>query len=290
MAVEWQADGAEHTRHTLEGARGACGLECPGKPFAVPPLLAGFVALAISLAALWASLLSRGGAAMACAVGTAILSGQGWPGGAILLAFFIPTSLVSRALPDLTTRFDAKDGPRDAWQVLANGGIAAIVAAAYHGRSVGLIAAAAALAAAAADTWATSLGAGSPTPPRSLLTGARVPPGSSGGVTWRGTAGGAIGGAVVAMVVALVARSATAGVITFLCGAGGMLLDSLLGAALQGRFVCPDCQRPTERRIHRCGSRTTLVGGVPWLGNDGVNLMATGAAALAALLLAGYQG
>jgi uncharacterized protein (TIGR00297 family) len=253
----------------------------------VPLLLAGFVALLISLAAWRASLLSRGGAVTAWAVGAAILSGQGWPGGAVLLAFFIPTSLVSRMLPDLTARFDAKEGPRDAWQVLANGGAAAVVALAFHGQAAGLIAAAAALAAAAADTWATSWGAGSRTPPRSLLTGAVVSAGSSGGVTWRGTAGGAAGGAVVAMIAALVTRSAAVGVITFLCGASGMLLDSLLGAGLQGRFVCPACQRPTERRIHRCGSRTTSVGGLAWLGNDGVNLMATGAAALAALLLAG---
>lgn len=253
----------------------------------MPLPLAGLLALLVSLAAWRTALLTREGALAACAVGAAILGGQGWPGAAVLLAFFIPTSLVSRALPDATVRFDAKEGPRDGWQVAANGGAAALAAVLLAHEPSGFEAAAAALAAAAADTWATSWGAGSHRPPRSILTGAPVPPGSSGGITWRGSAGGAGGSAVVAAVATAVTANPRLGLITFLCGVGGMLLDSLLGAALQGRFVCPQCEQPTERRIHRCGSRTRPVGGLAWLGNDGVNLLATSGAALAALLLGG---
>ncbi len=253
----------------------------------MPLPLAGLVALLVSLAAWRASLLTREGAIAACVVGTAILGGQGWPGAAVLLAFFVPTSLVSRALPDATGRFDAKEGPRDGWQVAANGGAAALAAVALAHDPTGFEAAAAALAAAAADTWATSWGADSRRPPRSILTGAPVPSGSSGGVTWRGSAGGAGGSAVVALVATAVTANPRLGMITFLCGVGGMLLDSLLGASFQGRFVCPQCQLTTERRTHRCGCRTRPVGGLEWLGNDGVNLLATAGAALAALLLGG---
>jgi uncharacterized protein (TIGR00297 family) len=253
----------------------------------VPLPLAAIVALVISLAAWRASLLTRNGAAAACLVGLGLLGGQGWPGAAILMAFFVPTSLVSRLLPDATARFDAKEGPRDGWQVAANGGAAALAALMFRHQAAGLVVAAGALAAAAADTWATSWGAGSRRPPRSILTFSTVPAGSSGGVSWRGSAGGACGGAVVALVAAWCSGTAGVGLITFLCGIGGMLLDSLLGAALQGRFVCPRCELSTERRIHRCGSRTRPVGGVAWLGNDGVNLLTTSGAALAAWLLAG---
>jgi uncharacterized protein (TIGR00297 family) len=288
MVLVWAAkDGAELTRHPRGGARGACGPESPGEHCAVPLPLAALVALVISLAAWRASLLTREGAAAACLVGLALLGGQGWPGAAILLAFFLPTSLVSRLLPDATARFDAKEGPRDGWQVAANGGAAALAAVVFRHQAAGLVVAAGALAAAAADTWATSWGAGSRRPPRSILNFSTVAAGSSGGVSWRGSAGGACGGAAVALVAAWSSGSARAGLITFLCGIGGMLLDSLLGAALQGRFVCPRCELPTERRIHRCGSRTRPVGGVAWLGNDGVNLLATSGAALAAWLLAG---
>jgi len=256
----------------------------------MPLPLAGLVALLVSLAAWRASLLTREGAIAAGVVGTTILTGQGWPGAAVLLAFFVPTTLISRALPDATSRFDAKEGPRDAWQVAANGGAAALAAAALAHNPAGFGAAAAALAAAAADTWATSWGAGSRGPPRSILSGAVVPPGSSGGISWRGSAGGGLGSAVVALVAAIVSGNPRLGLITFLCGVGGMLLDSLLGAALQGRFVCPQCRQPTERRGHRCGSRTMPVGGFTWMGNDGVNLLATSGAALAALLLGGRPG
>jgi uncharacterized membrane protein len=59
-----------------------------------------------------------------------------------------------------------------------------------------------------------------------------------------------------------------------------MLGDSLLGATLQGRFTCPACDLPSERRVHRCGAATRLTGGWRALDNDGVNLLATTIAGL----------
>jgi uncharacterized membrane protein len=63
----------------------------------------------------------------------------------------------------------------------------------------------------------------------------------------------------------------------------GMLADSVMGAAWQGRFLCPGCGRATERRVHRCGRQTVPTGGVVWLSNDGVNGLATALAALGGL-------
>ena len=67
-----------------------------------------------------------------------------------------------------------------------------------------------------------------------------------------------------------------------LVGFGGMLLDSALGAAAQGRFRCPRCAETSEWPRHRCGAVTVHEGGLPWLDNDGVNLASAAAAALAA--------
>jgi uncharacterized membrane protein len=67
-------------------------------------------------------------------------------------------------------------------------------------------------------------------------------------------------------------------------GTGGMVLDSVLGATLQGRFHCPPCGVDSEHRVHRCGSPTVHTGGLPWLTNDGVNAVSTAAGALAGMV------
>ena len=64
-------------------------------------------------------------------------------------------------------------------------------------------------------------------------------------------------------------------VFALLYGSAGMLLDSLLGATLQGRFRCDACAEATERRVHRCGAPTRRVGGLRWISNDAINAITT---------------
>ncbi|MDP9364853.1 MAG: DUF92 domain-containing protein, partial [Chloroflexota bacterium] len=139
-----------------------------------------------------------------------------------------------------------------------------------------------AIAAATADTWATEVGALSPTPPRLLLGDAPVPPGTSGGVTPIGTAAAVAGALVIAGGHAIgVAGGWTPGALplTFwgiaLAGFAGGLADSLLGASVQAEYRCPVCLVPTERTRHRCGAPTVLVRGHPSVTNDVVNAAAT---------------
>jgi uncharacterized protein (TIGR00297 family) len=167
------------------------------------------------------------GAVAALAVGLSTLWGFGWRGFALLLAFFISGSL-------LTPKKEGGGRRRNERQVLANGGVAAL--AALAGSWAGF---AGALATATADTWASEIGRHSRSAPRLITTAARVPAGTDGGMTLLGTAGGVVGAA-------------------FIAGAGiaGMLLDSLLGATVQGK--------------------------VRWFDNDVVNLAATLAGAIIA--------
>ena len=102
-----------------------------------------------------------------------------------------------------------------------------------------------------------------------------MPAGTSGGVTSLGTAGGAAGAVAIAAAGAWASGTVTLLPAASLIGFGGMLLDSALGAAAQGRFRCPSCAERSEWRIHRCGRRTVHEGGVAWLSNDGVNLVAS---------------
>jgi uncharacterized protein (TIGR00297 family) len=218
--------------------------------------------------------LSRGGALAACVVGAAVAAGSGAAGFGVLAAFFLSSSLLTPG-----------GGRRTAIQVAANGGLAAALALLSRLGGPFPVAFAGALAAAAADTWSTELGARSKRTPRLVTTGRPVPPGTSGGITWLGTLGGVASAAFVAGVAALLGIVAPRSVPWVVAGgfAGG-LGDSVLGATLQARYRCPACSATGEQPRHSCGQNAVLVGGVRWITNDTVNLAATiVGAALAAL-------
>jgi len=240
----------------------------------------------VAALAWYAGTLTRSGAIVAAIVGLLVLTGTGWEGGAVLAAFFVSSNLVSRIGPPVPASGDAKGDRRDAWQVLANGGIAA--AAAILPRvdpQLRLWLVTAALAAAAADTWATSVGLRSRRPPRLLWTRRQVPPGTSGGVTRAGFAAGVAGATIVAAVGATGTGLALLWPAGTLVGFLGMVVDSALGGALQGRFYCEQCKEPSEWPVHRCGMSTERTAGWRWLNNDMVNFLSTLAAALAAWIV-----
>jgi uncharacterized membrane protein len=58
-------------------------------------------------------------------------------------------------------------------------------------------------------------------------------------------------------------------------GLAGSMMDSVLGATVQGSYRCPRCGKVTESRVHRCGTRTELIKGASWVNNDLVNTVAT---------------
>ncbi len=236
--------------------------------------------------------LSRSGAFAAAVVGAAS-SAAGWGWAALLVGWFAASSALTRlgaaTKAARTAATLPANGPRSAIQVWANGGVFAVAAvlATMLDEPLWGVAAVGALAAAAADTWATEIGTLLGGVPRSIVTGRAVEPGLSGGITLHGTLGGAAGAAAVAVPG------------TFLVGgefsmlwplvAAGMLGgvgDSLLGATLQAKRYCPRCARWTERATHDCGVATEPGRGWPWMTNDTVNLLATliGAAAAAWLL------
>jgi len=240
------------------------------------------LAALVALLAWRARALTAGGALAATAVGTVVLLGTGWAGGAVLAAFFVSGTLVGRLAP-ARPRLDEKGEQRDARQVLANGGPAALAAFSallgINRPDLGVWMVTGSLAAAAADTWATSLGGLSRAGPRSLFFGRAVPAGANGGMTGTGTVGALAGAALVAGVGALVIEAPGLAPLGTLVGFAGMAFDSALGALVQGRFHCPACNLESEWRLHGCGTRTVRTRGLAWLDNDGVNLAATALAA-----------
>jgi uncharacterized protein (TIGR00297 family) len=243
------------------------------------------VSAGAALIAWRARALTPSGTLAAWTVGALVLHGTGWQGGAVLAAFFISSNLVSRVPSRVAPPvLDPKGDRRDLWQVYANGGAAALGAGfGLMDSTLGIWLVTAALAAAAADTWATSIGIRSRVLPRLPWSGRTVPAGSNGGMTVMGSAAGAAGALIVAATGAVAADIPVLLPLGTLIGFFGMVADSTLGALLQGRFRCPACDVASEWRVHRCGAATTREGGMAWLNNDGVNLIATTLAGGAAL-------
>jgi uncharacterized protein (TIGR00297 family) len=233
--------------------------------------------------------LTRGGALAATLVGTVVVA-AGWSWGVLLASFFVSSIALSRmGEPRKAQRVAgivAKTGARDAWQVLANGGLFAGAAAAaiLSPSSVWPAIGIGALSASAADTWGTEIGTLLGGEPRSIVSGRRVAAGASGGITLAGTAGTVGGAGVMALAAALTDWPVGIGVI-LVSGVVGAMTDSILGAVAQERFWCEACAMPTEQSIHRCGTITSRAGGFAGLNNDVVNLLCSLIGALVALVM-----
>lgn len=252
----------------------------------------------------WRHSLTRSGWLGAIIVGTATTAFGGWAWGSLIIIFFALSSLLSKAgqprkLAIAADKFSKTD-QRDLWQVLANGGLPALLALGYAATPhPGWWAAAlGAVATAAADTWATEIGTLSRSAPRLITSGRRVKPGTSGGISSLGLLATLLGAAAIGATGwlacaigggnGLAAGSWMLGV-SLIGGSSGSLFDSLLGATLQAIRWCATCSCETERTIHRCGTPTRAFRGWRWLNNDWVNLLSiasgAGVAALSYILL-----
>lgn len=253
--------------------------------------LMGLIAAgAISLAARSARSLTTSGAIAATVIGALAVT-VGWNWGALLILYFVSSTVLSRLgraeKERRTSAVVAKGGERDAIQVLANGGVFAAAALAMliepHVRWIAL--GAGSLAAAAADTWATEIGTLYGGTPRSILSWRPVPAGTSGGVSAIGTLAAVAGAACVGIIARFLGWTPRLAVVVAVGGIAGALIDSIIGATLQSRRWCDVCERETERLAHDCGAETRRLRGVSWLDNDAVNFVSNAAGGILSALL-----
>ncbi|MCZ7557425.1 MAG: DUF92 domain-containing protein [Bacteroidia bacterium] len=233
-------------------------------------------------------MLSLSGAVATFILATIIFGIGGWKWTLPIFTFFILSSSLSRWRKNQKAAYESifeKSGTRDAGQVIANGGLAALVCVAWYTSNderlyvLYLIA----VAVVTADTWGTEIGLLSRSHPRSILTFKEVPPGTSGGISIFGTLAGALGALVVTLT-ALPFISLTTEILAFvlLAALAGSAIDSILGATVQAQYQCRHCGTQTEKPIH-CNDAATLLRGQAVVNNDAVNLLST----TATLLLAG---
>jgi uncharacterized protein (TIGR00297 family) len=247
------------------------------------------------------SSLTKSGLAGTVIIGTVVFGIGGLAFAVPLLFFFFSGSLLSMIKTDLKSAAlenIGKTGARDIWQVLANGGLAAVIVLVYlltddflwYGVYLTV------LAEATADTWGTEIGTLSIKKPRSIIGFRRIEPGQSGGVTLLGTAASLLG-AIFLMVsgqVWLVSKFTELGVysgwvvmvLIVIAGFIGSIFDSILGATVQGRYKCGVCGKITEKAIH-CGQKAVIAGGFKLINNDAVNFLST---IISALLMLAFMG
>lgn len=220
-------------------------------------------------------------------IGTLTFGFGGWQWGAILAFFFVSSSLLSHFKETekkaAAEKFD-KGHQRDMGQVLANGGLGALLAtlsafvpvtavptATWFHMFVGV------MATVTADTWATELGTLSKQPPRLITTGRVVEVGTSGGISLLGTTVSLVGGLLVGLLAGLITDYSLLSITLAgaLGGLAGSLFDSLLGATVQQIYFSDKRQKETEKKVEADGTPNRPVRGWSWMNNDMVNLLAS---------------
>ncbi|MGG1518392.1 DUF92 domain-containing protein [Paenibacillus oryzisoli] len=243
----------------------------------------------IAAAAYWKKSLSLSGALAAVVLGTAMcgLVSAAWF--CTLIAFFVSSSLLSKLKAKRKEEAEqgyAKGSRRDWGQVAANGGLGLLVCianAAWPSERwwflfLGV------MATVNSDTWATEIGGMSKGEPRFILTGKRVAPGTSGGVSRLGLTASLLGGAFIGGIGGVLGRWGdvehfTHGWIFYVllgavAGLLGSLTDSVLGATVQVMYRCERCGKTVEKSVH-CGHKARQIRGLRFMTNDAVNALSS---------------
>ncbi len=198
-------------------------------------LIAFICSLTVAAVAWRGRALTFDGAAVATLLGTLILDFGGWPMAVVMVAAFSTSSALTRWQAARKSHPEHRRG-RSAAQVIANGAVATALAVGNGFTPTPWIitAFAGSVAALAADTWATEVGLVSSQPSRLITSGRPVERGRSGGVTVLGTVAGIAGAALIGAIATQTLH--TPFVPVWVGGAIAMLVDSLLGATVEGRY------------------------------------------------------
>lgn len=255
-------------------------------------LLGFFFAVIVSFTSFRFRFLNLSGAVATAVIGTLIFGFGGLQWSVPLLVFFFSSSFLSKLHKhhDISSVFE-KTSTRDGWQVLANGGVSAVIVILWfaEGEEKLYWVYLGSLAAVTADTWGTEFGMMKRGRTVSLRTFQSVPTGTSGAVSFFGTLGGVFGAFVISIsgLYWMEQDARKLIVLILLAGVIGSFIDSLLGASLQAQYTCEQCSRVVERTVH-CGVPTKFYKGVRWVTNDWVNLVCSLSGASIMLYFAGF--
>lgn len=216
-----------------------------------------------------------------------------------LLAFYLVTGVLTK-YKHMDKRAkgaaEGKLGERGWKNVFSNGGYAIPLALMSYMNPWGLgayayVAYLGAVSSVFADTAATEVGLLSKKYPRLITSLKKVPHGTPGGITGYGMVAQLISPASITLVllpifypnhgapfmVNVLAMTLTSSI-------AGSMVDSMVGASIQGVYKCGKCSKVTESKIH-CGTKAVKLRGFSLVGNNLVNLTSALTGALVAVML-----
>lgn len=253
----------------------------------------GFViSFFIAYAAYRKESLTLDGSIGATLLGTLMYATSGIFGSIMMVVFFLSSSVLSHFKKNkkkkAARQFD-KTGRRDILQVFANGGVGLIHSILYYftKNPAYLVFLGISFAAANADTWATELGILNKKDPISLRTFKPVEKGTSGAVSLFGTLSALVGSMLIGIFATFgfsflninMSELGFEWTHTFqmvtLGGFIGSIIDSILGATVQGVYYSQELEGETEKKEYN-GRPNILVRGFSFVNNDLVNFLSIG--------------
>ena len=251
----------------------------------------------IAVAAYSRKSLDRSGAIAAIIVGSAIYAFAGLAAWIALILFFVSSSVITqyKKAKKAKLSIEYKNSSRNYKQVLASGLIPAVLSVAYFvtKSEAVLLAVIAAIAVSCSDTWGSEIGVLNKGKNVSITTFKPVPKGESGGVSLLGT-NASLAGAFMIAVFFVASQLATSSpslmhglqilALITLLGFAGSIIDSLLGAKFQVKYIDSKTKSITESEQTN-GKLNKQASGVKFINNDMVNLLSSVVAGAIALVV-----
>ncbi len=214
-----------------------------------------------------------------------------------LLVFFLTSSFLTKrgktVKEPIERELHENPGARNIRQVLATSGAAVFFAILYYftKTEIAIVGFFSAFAASNADTWASEWGVLSEKMPFSIVTFKPVERGLSGGITVLGLAASVLGSLLIAVLYFLarlsivsIPRALMYGGIVLVSGFFGSIIDSILGATLQAKYLSTHTGKVTEKPVSD-GKANLRVNGLAFVTNNMVNFISSSLAAVLGFVL-----
>jgi len=210
----------------------------------------------------------------------------------ILISFFASSSIITKFKKNLKEKpeeITEKSGNRDYTQVISTGIIPLIFTVFYFFTKdisflTGFVTS---VSVANSDTWASEIGVLSKSDPISVINFKKVPKGLSGGISALGLISSFLGSAFISVIFAFLFYGENKvfliTIISITGGFLGSLIDSILGASLQAKYLS-HTDKITEKRFSG-GTENTLKSGLTFINNNVVNLISSAVISVCAVIL-----